>query len=206
MSNQRIRRTFIVVAALMVVMVSHAQHVAVKTNLLNDALTTPNLGVEFGVGQRNTIQAVYALNPWQYKAGAAAPDRVMAKHWVLQPEFRWWTCSKFNGFFYGVHLMGGEFNAANINIPPTGAFFGGSNLYSAVKNNRVEGAFIGAGVTVGYQWILSKHWNLEAEVGAGYNHVWNREYPCSVCSPEKVNGQTNYAGLTKLGLSILYLF
>ena len=45
------------------VFTARAQQVALKTNLLYDATTTPNLGVEVAMGRRSTAQVVYALNP-----------------------------------------------------------------------------------------------------------------------------------------------
>lgn len=178
--------------------------VAVKTNLLYDATTTPNLGLEVGVGSKNTIQLFYGLNAWKFKS-ATQGDR-MAKHWLLMPEFRWWTCTAFNGFFYGIHAMGGQFNASNVNLPLPGVFFGGENLRSGVRSASYEGAYLGAGITCGYQWILSRHWNLEAEAGIGFNHVWYDKFACGECGPKLGHGQTNYAGLTKLGLTLLYIF
>lgn len=177
--------------------------VAIKTNLLYDATTTPNLGLEVGIGNKNSIQVVYGLNLWKFNDGS---KKRQLKHWVLMPEFRWWTCTKFNGHFFGVHLMGGEYNAANINLPVPGFFFGGENLQKGVKDFNYQGQFAGVGLTYGYQWILSKHWNLEAEIGIGYNHVWYDKYPCYECGAKISAGHTNYAGITKLGLSILYIF
>lgn len=178
--------------------------VAVKTNLLYDATTTPNIGVEMGVGSRNTVQLFYGLNAWKFNSQQHGQRQ--AKHWLLMPEYRWWTCSKFNGFFYGIHAMGGQFNAANVNLPIPGAFFSGDNLTKEVRNHSYEGSFLGAGITCGYQWILSRHWNIEAEAGVGYNHVWYDKYQCGECGPSMGKGQTNYLGLTKLGLAILYIF
>ena len=181
-----------------------AQKAAVKTNILYDAMTTPNLGVEVGVSGKNSINLVYGLNPWKFGHNDNGVRKAM--HWVLMPEFRWWTCSTFNGHFFGVHLMGGQFNAANMNIPVPGAFFGGDNIRSAVRHNRYEGAFAGLGATYGYQWILSNHWNLEAEIGLGYDHIWYRKYRCGDCGSKLKSGHSNYAGVTKLGLSIMYIF
>lgn len=141
---------------------------------------------------------------FSFKDSQGAPMK--AKHWVLMPEVRWWTCYTFNGFFYGAHLMGGQFNAGNINLPLPGKFFGGDDVRAMVRDGRCEGSFVGGGLTVGYQWILSKHWNIEVEAGVGYNHVWYDQYPCGDCSPLKSNGTSNYAGLTKLGLAVLYIF
>lgn len=41
-----------------------AQDVAVKTNLLYWATTTPNLGMEIGLGKQTTLDIVGGYNPW----------------------------------------------------------------------------------------------------------------------------------------------
>lgn len=177
---------------------------AAKTNLLYDATTTPNLGVELGVGNKNTVNIVYGLNLWTFDSKTHGERK--AKHWLLMPEYRWWTCSKFNGHFFGAHAFGGQFNAGNIDIPLPGGFFGGENLRKGVRDARYQGWFAGVGATYGYQWILSRHWNVEAEVGVGYGHAWYDKYTCTSCSSKIGNGGANYLGITKLGLSILYIF
>ncbi len=178
--------------------------VAVKTNLLYDATTTPNIGAEIGVGSRSTINLVYGLNAWTFHSDSHGDRK--AKHWVVMPEYRWWTCSRFNGHFFGVHAMGGQFNAANVDLPIPGFFFSGDNLRNGVRDHRYQGGFAGAGFTYGYQWILGKHWNLEAEAGIGYAHAWYDKYACGECGGKIASGGTNYLGITKLGISILYLF
>lgn len=204
MSNRRIWRIMILAAATMWATASQAQEVALKTNLLYDASTTPNIGVEIGLGRRVTGQVFYGLNPWTY--GKSGIDAKKAKHWVLMPEVRWWPCYKMNGWFVGVHAMGGQFNAANLNVPVPGAFFKGLNITKAVKDSRVQGYFAGGGITAGYQWILAKHWNLEAELGVGYDHVWYDQFPCAECGTKLATGHSNYVGLTKAGITLMYVF
>lgn len=182
---------------------SQAQ-LAVKTNLLYDATTTPNIGAELRLGKKSTVNLVYGLNPWTFTSDSHGNRK--AKHWVLMPEYRWWPCSPFNGHFFGVHAFGGEMNAQNVALPIPGAFFSGENITKSVRDHRFQGSFAGVGLTYGYQWILAKHWNLEAEVGVGYGHVWYDKFLCGECGKKEFSGQTNYAGLTKLGISILYLF
>lgn len=177
---------------------------SLKTNILFDATTTPNIGVEFGVGKKNTFQMFYGLNPWEFHS--ESKGKRIAKFWVLMPEYRWWTCTKFNGQFFGVHLMGGQFNAGNVNIPLPGFFASGDNISKGARDYRYEGAFAGIGVTYGWQWILSRHINVEAEIGAGYNYVWFSKFPCYECGRKIYNGKTNYIGITKVGLSLLYIF
>lgn len=181
-----------------------AQEVAIKTNLLYDATTTPNIGLEVGVGRRNTIQLFYGVNPWSFKSDTKGEQKV--KHWLLMPEYRRWICNNMTGLFFGIHAMGGQFNAGNVDLPIPGKFFSGDNLGDMVKDSRVEGTYAGGGLTIGYQWILSRHFNIEAEVGAGYDRVWYDQYPCAECGSKLSHGTTNYVGLTKLGLSLMYVF
>ena len=204
MNNRQIRRVLVLAAAVMLTVAAQAQEVALKTNLLYAATTTPNLGIEIGLGKKMTGQVFYGINPWTFN-GSNDVDRKV-KHWLVMPELRWWSCTKMNGWFFGVHAMGGQFNAGNVDLPLPGTFFKGDNLKTMVKDTRVEGKYLGGGLTVGYQWILSRHWNLEAELGAGYDHVWYDQYPCSECGTKISKGETNYVGLTKAGLSFLYIF
>lgn len=191
-------------AVLMFTTAVWAQTIAIKNNLLYDATTTPNLGIEIGLGKKTSGQLFYGLNPWSF--GDSGSNEEKAKHWLLMPEIRWWPCSVMNGWFFGVHGMGGQFNAANVDVPVPGAFFGGDNLGKEVRDNRCEGSYLGGGVTVGYQWILSRHWNIEAEIGAGYDHVWYEKYPCAECGSIIDKSSTNYVGITKVGLSFMYVF
>jgi hypothetical protein len=39
------------------------------------------------------------------------------KHFMIQPEVRWWACEKFNGHFFGVHVHGGVFDVGAIKMP-----------------------------------------------------------------------------------------
>lgn len=84
---------------------AQAQQVALKTNLLYDATTTPNIGVEMGIGKKQSVQLFYGLNPWKFGHG---DDMKYAKHWILNPEYRYWFCQRFNGSFVGIHAFGGE--------------------------------------------------------------------------------------------------
>lgn len=177
--------------------------IAIKTNLLYDATTTPNLGIEFGIARKNTFQVFYGLNPWTFSSKSG--DR-KAKHWLVMPELRWWPCARFNGHFFGVHLMGGQFNASNVDLPIPGFFFAGDDIAKDVRDSRCQGYYAGGGLTYGYQWILNRHWNVEAEIGIGYDHIWFDKYPCYQCGAKIASGESNYAGITKVGLSLLYIF
>lgn len=200
----RIMRHILAILLLTAVSTPVYGQLAVKTNLLYDATLTPNLGAEMRVGRRSTVNLVYGLNAWSFDSDTHG--RRQAKHWVVMPEYRWWFCAPFSGHFVGIHAMGGQMNAASVDLPIPGRFFGGDNLTKEVRSARYQGGFAGGGFTYGYQWILGRNWNLEAEIGVGYDRVWYDKYACGECGAKLKSGSTNYVGVTKLGLSILYIF
>lgn len=169
-----------------------AQQVSVKTNLLNWATTTINLGVEASITRNNTVQLFYGLNPWKFSG------EKKIRHWVVQPEFRFWPCESFNGWFYGFHFMGGEFNMGEVKFP--------LGILHTLENSRYEGWFAGAGVAGGYQWVLSRHWNIEASIGIGYDYIKYDKFRCTYCGERLKSGNRHYFGPTKAAISIMYLF
>ncbi|MCL2561748.1 MAG: DUF3575 domain-containing protein [Rikenellaceae bacterium] len=169
-----------------------AQDFAIKTNLLYWATTTMNLQVEFGLGERTTLELGGNWNPWTFD------DNKKIKHWLVQPELRLWNCERFNRGFFGIHLIGGQFNAGGIKLP--------FDLWPDFENRRFEGWMYGGGISYGYQWYLGPRWNLEATIGAGYMRLDMTEYNSEVCGEELGKKKRDYWGPTKVGLSFVYLF
>ena len=64
----------------------------------------------------------------------------------------------------------------------------------------------GGGITYGYDWILSPHWNLETLIGIGYARLWYKQRPNLPCAKCFSNKTENYFGPTKLALTVTYLF
>ena len=143
------------------------QNVAVKTNLLSDAILSPNIGVEIGLAPKWTLDVSGQMNAW-----TLSHDRRW-KHWAIQPEARYWLCDRF----------------------------------SSLKDSRYQGWFVGAGVAYGYAWILSRHWNLEAEIGFGYSYTRYDRFPCAVCGTKLESDKPHhYVGPTKIAINLVYLF
>lgn len=89
----------------------HSQILAVKSDLLTGALSSPNFGVEVKLSNRLTLEAGFHYNPFP-----AGGDKRW-KHWFVQPELRYWMCQPFGGHFYGVHLLYGVYNVGGMKIP-----------------------------------------------------------------------------------------
>lgn len=165
---------------------AYAQKVAVKSNLLYDATSTINLGVEAGLSKKLTLDVSGNYNPWKFK------DNAKIKHWLVQPELRYWLCERFNGHFFGLHAHYAEYNV------------GGIKFISGLKHNRYEGNLYGAGLSYGYQWLLSNRWSIEAVLGIGWAHLDYGKYPCETCGKKIKDETKDYFGVTKAAVSIIY--
>lgn len=177
-----------------------AQKAGIKTNLLYDATSTMNLGVEFGLSPKWTLDISGNFNPWTFS------DYRKMKHWLVQPEARYWFCEKFNGHFFGIHAHGGQYNWGG--MLPWG--FKNGKMFGSVKNthileNRYQGWLAGAGISYGYQWILGNRWSLEATIGVGYAYLSYDRYPCGACGEKLGEGHKNYFGPTKAGITLIYM-
>lgn len=179
-----------VLTALLIGSRADAQRVALKTNLPYLAATSPNLGLELRVGRHSTIDLGGGMSLWKFD------EATTLKHWLVQPEYRYWICEPMNGHFVGLHLHGGQYNIGGINIP--------IGRLKKLKEERYQGYFYGAGLSYGYQWVLSSKLNLEASLGGGYARVWYELYPCAACGNKFGEGFYNYWGLTRATLSLVY--
>ncbi len=169
-----------------------AQDVAVKTNLLYWATTTPNAGLEIGLGERTTLELTGSYNPWTLNK----ETNKKIKHWLVMPEFRYWFCERFNGHFVGLHSGYAFYNVSGVQIP----FYGRST-----KDHRYQGWAAGIGVSYGYSWVLGKRWNLEATLGVGYAYTNFDRYECATCGSFRGKEHKNYFGPTKAGISLIYI-
>lgn len=173
-----------------------AQNVALKTNLLSDAILSPNAGLEFRLAPRWSFDLSGQYNDW------AVNDHKW-KHWLVQPELRYWFCDAFAGHFIGLHALGGEYNYGNFDSKLS--FFGTD--YSIFKNERHQGWYIGAGIAWGYAVILSRHWNFEFELGIGYVYTHYDTYKCEGCGKKIDEDKShNYFGPTKVAMNLVYEF
>ena len=193
----KIKRIFcLLVLALATTLAAQAQKVALKTNLLDDAVLDANLGIEFGLAPSWTLDITGSYNGWTLNGHKW-------KHLAIQPEARYWFCDRFAGHFLGIHALGGKYNFGNIKSKVK---FLGSD-FSGLAQNRYQGWGIGAGIAYGYAWMLGRHWNLELEIGAGYIYTRYDKFECKECG-ERLETDTphHYVGPTKAALNLVYVF
>lgn len=167
---------------------AQAQQVAVKTNVLYDATTTLNLGAEVALTKHVSLDISANYNPWTFS------DDKSIKHWLVQPELRYWLFERFNGHFLGVHALYADYDIA------------GKKILNVMKSGYAyDGHAYGGCISYGYQLYLSPHWNLEFTAGLGYIYFDYDKTAFPTKDEESLRYRNNYFGLTKLGISIMYI-
>src|SRR5574344_474541 len=133
---------------------------AIKSNLVFAAALTPNLALELPIKKHFSIELSSTYNIWDMKGN------VKWKNLVLMSEFRYWPKKNMEGWFYGINVNWAKYNIGGIPMP----YFAEADYY------RYDGWTMGAGVSAGYMWYLSKHWSFEANVGLGVNYTSYDKY------------------------------
>lgn len=192
----KLRLYILILMALTFAVKGKAQEVVIKTNVLYDATATVNLGVELGLTQKLSLDLSGNLNVWNMSG-----DRKW-KHWMVQPEARYWFCDRFIGHFVGLHLHGGQYNIGGLD---NGLKFLGTD-FSKLSDSRYQGWFAGAGIGYGYSWVLDEHWSLEGELGLGYSYTRYERFPCAECGTMEDKGTHHYLGITKAAINLIYCF
>lgn len=158
-----------------------AQRFSVKANALSWLTLTPSLEGEVKLADKFTADLNLMYRPWH-----VASDNKKVTGLAVQPEIRYWFCQTFYKHFIGLHGNYADYNGG-------------------LKAHRYQGNLWGAGITYGYQMILAPRWNLEFNVGAGYARMSHDKYERRTCGPFLGHEKKNYWGLTKLGVTVVYL-
>jgi hypothetical protein len=160
----------------------------IKTNILYWYTTTPNLSFEAGLNSKLSLDLAVNVNPWKLSDGQTM------KHFLVQPELRYWTKERFNGTFFGAHLHYVRYNIGGIDVP----------LFH-FPSYRYDGNLFGAGLSCGYSIPLDR-WHLEFTAGLGYAYLDYSVYPVRR-APEYDMGYhpRHYFTPTKVGMSLIYV-
>jgi len=172
--------------------VNKTPSVAINSNLLYDATTSMNLGMEFKLNNTSTLKLPVTYNPWEFD------NNKKFKFILFQPEWRWWLCDAFNGHFFGIHAHYAFYNAGGIRSVWSIPFSG------YMQNHRFQGWLAGGGLTYGYQFYLAPRWSLETSLGIGYAYLDYDMYYCEECGKLISRDNRNYFGLTQAGISLIY--
>lgn len=118
-----------------------AQYFSAKINALAALTGTVNVGLDAALADKWTLDIAGYWNPID-------TDSFSCRLYAAQVGTKRWLYEAFVGHFVGSQLTYADY------------LYGGSRHY-------YKGSMAGLGFSYGYAWLLSKRWNLSAEVGIG---------------------------------------
>lgn len=182
---------------------ANAQKAAIKTNALYWATTTPNIGMEFALGDRWTFELEGGYNPWNLDSD----NNMKVKHWLVSPEFRYWFCNSFQGHFIGINANYTQFNIGGLPEGMPNLFV---NLNTEVPMPdlsvaRIQGWAVGAGLTYGYAFPIARRWNMELTVGYGWWYTEYDQYESRKCGLFQQAVARHALGPVTAGISFIYM-
>lgn len=163
---------------------------ALKNNLLYDAALTPNLTLEARLSKHWTLQIEAGFNPWPLD------DKVEHKwrHVLVGAEAKYWFNRAFRCDFIGVNAYYTHFNVAKGNYPV-------GWLYPDVKQYRLQGDAVMAGVSYGWAFPVSKHVAFELEAGVDAGYAWFNRFECPHCGA-LIDSPRRWFAVPKAGVNI----
>ena len=163
---------------------------AIKSNLLYDALTVLNLEVEVPIGNRWSI-AVEDVFPWWHIG-----NKYALQMWEMGVEGRYWfnrpqDTPALNGQFLGLYAMSAKYD------------------FQWLRDINYQGEYWSAGLTYGYAMPIGKLFNLELSVSLGYLSTVYRHYIPSpgyeaLIKDHYKQGRLGYFGPTKIKASLVF--
>jgi hypothetical protein len=144
--------------------------VEVKANLPLAAVLIPNMGVEFQVGKKTSLQLDVLGSFWDSIDG----DPLQITQTFL--EFRYYQKNDTSGWFVGGHLGFGMFT-----LQKPYNFIIYDHYSNGTNPDPADGTFKSGrsgfhGITLGYKKRFNKRWALEAFAGGGYTMSWYKSY------------------------------
>lgn len=132
-----------------------AQFSSVSVNTLGYLTGNLNVALDFKINSRTTFDIPLSFSPMMF-------NKLGWQNVTVQPGFRFWTNEIYQGSFFGLYA-------------------GGTAYRMLYRNNYYQGWASGVGFSFGHSFLLSKRWNLEAEIGASliyadYTKKENRTY------------------------------
>lgn len=169
------------------------RYMALKTNLLFDAIGAVNVGLEWPIGQRYSLDLSW-ICPWW-----------LDKEWDWCYQLLW-------GEVEGRYWLGDRTKRDQLHGHFVGLYAGGG-LYDfqwRAEDGYQGEFFLAAGLSYGIAMPLGKSWNMELEVGFGYlqsdyRHYYHITTPAGeeVLIRDRISGRFGYWGPTKARISLV---
>ena len=157
-----------------------------KTNLLQLGVGIVNLGTEFSIDNKHSLDLPFTFTPYityarNYKLSTLS----------FQPELRYWLKESLHGHFVGFHTHIAWYNIA---------------INKRYRYQDEDGAtpLLGFGVSYGYSLYKKGKWNFEFGLGFGYAILKYDVFYNVKNGPVFETKTKNYWGVTKAAVTLSY--
>ena len=174
-----------------------SQDFSIRTNVLWDAVSEPNIGLEFPLSDNWSIGGNAALKSWpRWLAWDWDKENPhIWRNYAIVPEVRYYLDEVYKGVFFGADAIYTHFNVSSVPTP--------FHMYPVVEESRVQGSYWAGGIFAGYAWWPWQHWRLELEAGAAIGLAAYDRYDCKHCGTKV--GEERVPGIVpKLALNVAY--
>ncbi len=164
---------------------------SIKTNALGLAGTIANVGAEFQLNKKLSLDLPVYFSPYDL-----GKDTRKLRVLMVQPELRYWfkRTGGLTGHFIGAHAHYGWFNVA----------------WDTPKRYQDNTPVVGAGLSYGYVKSLGDPWTLGFVLGGGYARMRYNIYENVPFGPKYgqliSTGKRDYWGVTRAEVSLSYKF
>lgn len=179
-------KCIVFIVVLLVGFKGYSQSIALRSNALFYISGTTNLGVEYALSNKSSIDLNYYHKYWGYESIGRF------RYYLIQSEIKKWECRKFVGRYWGIHTLFSEYN------------IGGIDAFN-LKDYRYQGKAYGLGVSFGYGFIVSSRLNIDVGIGFGYTKYVYEKFNCEHCGDLIKEEVLDCIAPTKAGVSLVYL-
>lgn len=180
----RVKKMLIMVILTVISTSLSAQRIALTSNLLEDAILTPNVGVDIALADKQSLSFDISYSPWKLS------QQFYNKSMTFRAGYKYW----FNQAFYAHHLT---FDAI------------ATSTDSGVGKYQFKYEYAGIGIGYGYSFIIGKRLNIVPNIGIGV--VYGSSYEGNDHMTDEGVGveATTKKGfspfITRLGITIQYI-
>ncbi len=172
-------------------------YMALKTNMLYDAAMVPNIGAEFYLGSRMSLNA-----DWMYAWWSNRPTDFFWRVYGGDVGLRVWLGREAKIKPLTGHHLGAFISAFTYDFELGGRGYMGGNP----GGNIFDRANYAAGVEYGYSLPIARRLNIDFTIGVGYMWGTYHEYlPIDDCYVWQVTKNRHYWGPVKAEISLVWL-
>lgn len=166
-----------------------AQKLQLSTNVLGLAcLGTLNAEVHYAVSQHWSVGVSGRFNPFSYPSSDRTSQFQLRQRSVAAGA-RWWPWHIYSGWWLAGKAQWQEYNVGGIVSPRT-----------------EEGQRYGGGITAGYSYMVSTHFNVEFGLGMWGGIKQYKSYACPKCGIKVGEGVKSFVAPNDFIIALTYVF